>query len=132
MSEQNNPTGKEVTGIIIAIACVAHETLRAYSAAIGQELPAWEDAPEWMMQSTIDGVAFHLANPKATPEDTHKNWMAQKIRAGWVHGKVKDVALKMHPSIAPYVEIDEKEKAKGYLFKSNVDTLSKIFGVEQE
>ena len=132
MSESNNPTGKEVTGIVIAIACVAHETLRAYGAAIGQELPAWEDAPEWMMQSTIDGVAFHLANPKATPEDSHKNWMAQKIRAGWAYGKDKDVALKMHPCIAPYAEIDEKERIKDYLLKSNVDTLSKIFGVEQE
>lgn len=130
MSE-DQVSGKEVAGIVIAIAWVAHESVRAYKAALGEDTPAWEDAPEWMMQSSIDGVAYHLANPKATPEESHKNWMAQRIRDGWAYSPTTDTELKMHKCIVPYDQLDESDKVKDYLFKSNVDTLSKVFGVEQ-
>lgn len=128
MSE-DQVSGKEV--IVVAIAWVAHESVRAYKAALGEDMPAWEDAPEWMMQSSIDGVVYHLANPKATPEESHKNWMAQRIRDGWAYSPVTDAKLKMHKCIVPYDQLDESDKVKDYLFKSNVDTLSKVFGVEQ-
>lgn len=129
MTEQNM-SGQELTGSLIVIACVAHETNRAYCQALGDEsIPAWEDAPDWMKQSAFDGIAYHLQNPDCTPEDSHKNWMAQKTRDGWVYGKEKDAQLKMHPCMVPYDQLPFEQRVKDYLFKSSVETMAKILGL---
>lgn len=129
MSEENM-SGKELTGSIILIACMAHETNRAYCEANGDfSIPEWESAPQWMVQSAIDGVGHVLSNPEVTPEESHKNWMAQRIRDNWVYGKEKNVELKMHPSLVPYSELPQTEKVKDHLFVSTVKTMARMLGV---
>ena len=113
--------------LVIAIAKVAHEINRAYCAALGDETQvAWEDAPEWQQQSAIAGVEMHLANPDATPEQSHESWLAQKVAAGWVYGEVKDAEKKEHPCCRPYDELPQEQKAKDYLFRSVVHMLKDI------
>lgn len=113
--------------LVIAIAHVAHEINRAYCAALGDETQvAWEDAPEWQQQSAIAGVEMHLANPDATPEQSHESWLAQKVAAGWVYGEVKDAEKKEHPCCRPYDELPQEQKAKDYLFRSVVHMLKDI------
>lgn len=123
-------SGSELAGVVVLMASVAHETNRAYCEALGEPMLGWESAPEWQKQSAIDGVGFVLENPECTPEDTHKNWMAQKTRDGWVYGKEKDAALKMHPSMVPYDQLPFEQRVKDYLFKSSVLTMAKVLGLE--
>lgn len=112
---------------VLVIARVAHEINRAYCASLGDtSQPAWEDAPEWQQQSAIAGVEMHLANPDATPEQSHESWLAQKVAAGWVYGEVKDAEKKEHPCCRPYDELPQEQKAKDYLFRSVVHMLKDI------
>ena len=112
---------------VLVIARVAHEINRAYCASLGDtSQPAWEDAPEWQQQSAIAGVEMHLANPDATPEQSHESWLAQKVAAGWVYGEVKDAEKKEHPCCRPYDELPQEQKAKDYLFRSVFHMLKDI------
>lgn len=112
---------------VLVIARVAHEINRAYCASLGDtSQPAWEDAPEWQQKSAIAGVEMHLANPDATPEQSHESWLAQKIAAGWVYGEVKDAEKKEHPCVRPYDELPPEQKSKDYLFRSVVHMLKDI------
>lgn len=113
--------------VLLVIARVAHEINRAYCASLGDtSQPAWEDAPEWQQQSAIAGVEMHLANPDATPEQSHESWLAQKVAAGWVYGEVKDAEKKEHPCCRPYDELPAEQKSKDYLFRSVVHMLKDI------
>ena len=106
---------------VLVIARVAHEINRAYCASLGDtSQPAWEDAPEWQQQSAIAGVEMHLANPDATPEQSHESWLAQKVATGWVYGEVKDAEKKQHPCCVPYDQLPPEQKAKDYLFRAAV------------
>lgn len=112
---------------VLVIARVAHEINRAYCASLGDtSQPAWEDAPEWQQKSAIAGVEMHLANPDATPEQSHESWLAQKVADGWVYGEVKDAEKKEHPCCRPYDELPPEQKSKDYLFRSVVHMLKDI------
>jgi hypothetical protein len=109
------------------IARVAHEVNRAYCASLGDtSQPVWEDAPDWQQASARAGVAMHLANPDATPEQSHESWLAQKTAEGWTYGEVKDAAKKEHPCFLPYTELPAEQKAKDFLFRGVVHTLKDV------
>lgn len=116
--------------IVQIIASVAHGLNKRYCESLGDNsIPTWEEAPDWMVQSAIDGVGFHLMNPDATPDQSHKNWMAQKTRDGWVYGKEKNPELKMHPCMVKYDELPQHQRSKDYIFSATVHELSKIFNL---
>lgn len=107
------------------LARFAHEINRAYCQSIGDNSQeSWQDAPLWQKESAISGVKMHLANPDATPADSHNSWVAQKIADGWVYGVTKDPSKKTHPCIVHYEELPDHIKSKDYLFKAVVDLLS--------
>jgi hypothetical protein len=107
--------------IVTLIAMAAHEANRAYCASLGDltQLP-WDDAPQSEKDGKIAGVNMHLANPDATPEDSHASWLAEKVAAGWVYGPVKDAEKKEHPCCVPYAELPADQKAKDYIFRGVV------------
>lgn len=114
------------------IAQVAHEINRAYCASLGDTTqPAWDDAPDWQKASALAGVDMHLANPDATPEQSHESWLAQKTADGWTFGEVKDAEAKTHPCFKPYAELPAEQKAKDYLFRGVVHALKAIPDVAQ-
>lgn len=107
--------------IVTLIAMAAHEANRAYCLALGDVSQLlWDNAPDWQKESAIAGVNMHLANPDATPEDSHASWLAEKLDAGWKYGPVKDADKKEHPCCVPYAELPEAQKAKDYLFRGVV------------
>lgn len=107
------------------IAKVCHEVNRAYCLANGDNSqPAWEDAPEWQRQSAINGVQFHMANPDSKPEDSHENWMKEKVADGWVYGPVKNPETKEHPCMVPYNLLPLEQRTKDYLFISVVRAMA--------
>ena len=105
----------------IAIAMMCHAINAAYCQSMGDDSqPTWDDAPDWQRSSAIAGVEMHLANPDATPEQSHESWYKQKEAEGWKYGEVKDMEKKEHPCFLPYEELPDEQKAKDYLFRTTV------------
>lgn len=109
------------------IARVAHEVNRAYCQSIGDySQPTWFDAPDWQKESIIKGVEFHLANPDATPENSHESWLEVKRAEGWQYGPIKDAEAKYHPCFVPYNELPVEQRSKDYLFRGVVHALAEV------
>jgi hypothetical protein len=108
---------------IEACARAAHEANRAYCIAVGEALPPhWEDAPDWMRQSTRNGVAGAFAGN--TPEESHASWLAEKIATGWKYGPVKDPEKREHPCVLPYAELPLDQRAKDHLYLAVVRAMA--------
>ncbi len=118
-------SGQTVTGIdVVDVARVCHEANRAYCLALGDESqPSWDDAPEWQIQSAVNGVRYHAENPESGPENSHESWLAEKEVDGWVYGEVKDPDAKTHPCMVPFSELPQEQQLKDVLFLSIVRAL---------
>lgn len=117
----------EIKRLINLIAEAAHEINKAYCQAIGDESQVpWDSAPEWQKKSARQGVMFHLTNPSATPESSHQKWLEEKARDGWKYGDVKCAEKKEHPCFLPYSELEQEQRAKDYIFKQAVNSISVI------
>jgi hypothetical protein len=102
-----------------AIARTVHEALRGWAAAHGQhDIPAWDDAPDWMHASTRTSVLHALENGGADGRSQHEQWLAQKRADGWRHGPVKDAAAKTHPLMIPYDQLPDWERRKDTLINA--------------
>ena len=44
-------------------------------------------------------------------ENVHDAWAKQRLEDGWVWGEMRNDELKTHPSLVPYDELPESEKA---------------------
>jgi len=116
-----------------SIARVCHESNRAYCIGLGDNSQArWEDAPDWQVESAINGVNFHLENPTAGPDHSHIEWMKEKEENGWVYGEEKDPEAKTHPCIVLYEELPLEQRLKDSLFIAIVHALSQSLAEEQE
>ncbi|MDG3555642.1 RyR domain-containing protein [Acinetobacter bereziniae] len=116
----------------LAIAMICHSINAAYCQSLGDDSQvAWDDTPETHKQSLIAGVEMHLANPQATPEQSHESWYQQKETEGWTYGEFKDLEKKEHPCFLPYEELPLEQKAKDYLFRTTVHLMKDLPDVEE-
>lgn len=109
------------------IAKVCHEANKAYCEALGDySQESWEDAPEWQKDSIQLGVELHLSGDFG-PEASHESWMDNKLKAGWVHGKVKNskASPPTHPCLVPFEHLPLEQKVKDYVFRAIVHALGK-------
>jgi hypothetical protein len=102
----------------------AHEAIRAYCLALGDEsqLP-WDSAPEWQRESTRCGVRGVFQGN--TPRQSHQSWLDEKATTGWVYGPVKDPEKKQHPCIVPYDELPLEQQQKDQIFVAVVSELQR-------
>jgi hypothetical protein len=115
------------------IAEICHEANRIYCESLGDcTQTLWEVAPEWQKKSAVEGVRFHLANPNATPEDSHKEWLKTKEAEGWKYGEIKDVQKLEHPCMVPYGDLPSEQKVKDSLFLGIVNILRDQVDGDQE
>ena len=104
--------------IITEIAMDAHQLNKAYCEAIGDTSQvSWGKAEQWQKDSAINGVIFHITNQNVTPEQSHINWLGEKLATGWKYGPVKNVETKEHPCCVSYAELTTEQKVKDHLFK---------------
>ena len=109
---------------IKAAAAIVHEANKTYCESIGDNSqPSWIDAPDWQKESAIKGIEFVIKNPNATPEDSHKSWLAVKEADGWKYGEVKDADNKVHPCFVPYNELPKEQQFKDALYTTLVKQL---------
>ena len=115
----------DIKTIAIAdIARVAHEANRAYCRTLGDNSQdRWLDAPAWQVESAIDGVCAIVNGDVTKPEGSHKNWMEQKAKDGWIYGVQKNPATKTHPCMVPYDELPPEQRVKDSLFFAVVNAL---------
>lgn len=110
--------------MIARTARVCHEANRAWCLACGDaSQPAWHDAPQWQLDSAIDGVRFHLDNPDAGDSASHDNWMRHKLADGWTYGEVKDPEAKTHPCMVPFDQLPPEQQTKDRLFRAIVHAI---------
>lgn len=106
------------------IAELAHETTAQYARQIGEDAHlSWGDSPEWVRNSAMAGVSFHILNPNATAKETHDQWLLKKQEEGWSCGPTKDSERKTHPCMVPYEELSTAHRIKDHLFKAVVDAI---------
>ena len=75
-------------------------------------------APDWMKESTRDGVMFRINNPDKSPEDQHDNWLKHKQDTGWIYGPEKNTDRKTHPMMLPYKDVPQYEQNKDKIITS--------------
>ena len=101
----------------IQIAQIVHEANRAYCQTINDESQVlWKDTPEWQKESAVDGVRNILCGRVTKPEQSHESWLAEKERAGWKYGPVKNAETKEHPCFVPYAELPPEQQVKDAIF----------------
>lgn len=109
------------------IAPFCHEANRIITSVVKDVpvQPPWEDAPEDMKKSSIQGVLFALENPNATPEEQFKDWKKNKIADGWTYGPTRDNKAKIHPSLVDnYDQLSDGTKAKDSIFQLIVKAMT--------
>jgi hypothetical protein len=126
------------------IAAAIHETWRALSRAEGWSMQPNLDRPYGDLAEAdkddnraaarrmgeVLAIAGLMLTDKSTKPDAslpadlepmaeaeHNGWMDQRARAGWSWAATRDDAAKHHPSMLPYDQLPEREKAKD---RSNV------------
>jgi hypothetical protein len=104
------------------IAEVAWELYRGYCHAYGYQIgDDWDDLPQERRDRIIDGVAFHLARPDASPKDAHENWLK------WMTDQGKDPdSPQYQDTMVPWRFVPQYEKGKGFVFKAVVNALSRF------
>ena len=106
------------------VARLCHEANRHYCEILGDtSQPDWAHAPAWQRESAENGVLFHLNNPEATPEDSHKNWFQQKVEDGWKYGEVKDPEAKTHPCMVEYDKLPDEQRVKDSIFMGIINAV---------
>ncbi len=109
------------------IAKICHRVNRAYCQSLKDDSqPSWENAPDWQKRTMVNGVRFHLDNLDATAAAGHDKWMDEKRKEGWTYGAIKNVELKQHPCFLKFDDIPTEFKAKDFIFKTLVNSLSQI------
>lgn len=103
------------------VAQIIHAANREVQKLIGETVnPEWDDAEDWMKQSTISGVlGVYNGN---TPEMSHEAWIQTRLADGWVWGEVKDMELKTHPCLVPYNQLPPLQRIKDSLFGNIANT----------
>lgn len=108
----------------IQIAKVCHQANKAWCEANEDfSQKDWDSAEQWQKDSAVKGVEFRKENPDSPESSQHDAWMADKVKDGWIYGKVKDTDKKTHPCIVPFHELPVFQQKKDKLFQSIVDSL---------
>lgn len=108
----------------------AHEANRAWCLAHDDaSQPAWDNAPDWQRLSALKGVAGALAGN--TPEQSHADWLAEKLATGWRLGPVKRPDVKEHPCMVSYAELPPAQRAKDLIFTEVVRAMAAAWGTQE-
>lgn len=103
---------------------MCHELVRAVQKANGEDVvyPHWEDAEQWMRDSSIDMVRSVMDGQSS--EQIHERWMAQRLAEGWRYGPVKDLTAKTNPNLVPYLDLPVRQWVKDRLVRAMIQAVT--------
>lgn len=111
----------------IDIAEVCHAANCALCASIGDRiLPPWDQLSLGEQRTVMQGVQAALNDPGISSRESHANWMAAKIRDGWVYGEETNDSKKTHKCLVPYDNLPPEQQAKDALFLNVIKSLSPL------
>jgi hypothetical protein len=115
------------------IAAAAHEINSLYCVALGDtSQPPWFEAPQWQIESAMEGVEAIIEYPDITPEQQHDKWRELKLADGWVYGPEKDSDKKTHPCMVDYRDLPACQRAKDTIFGAVVRGLLSVGHAEKD
>ena len=119
-----------------------------------QAVTHWENLSETYQKSNIAQIQFHVerfsdsnigirqksahSSEFAFKEEDllklakaeHERWCKERKADGWVYGKKRDNAKKIHPSLVPWEELSEEDKQKDVDVIQRIITLFDRIGLE--
>ena len=75
----------------------------------------WNNLSEFQRENAANAVKKIYSDPHRTPEELHDLWMEPLIKDGWTCGEYNH-ALKTHPSILPFEELEDSEVLKDFIW----------------
>lgn len=111
------------------IAKIVHENNKVYCSVLGDHShKSWEDSSDELKLSAIEGVEKVIMRGFISPDESHSNWLKDRVAKGWVYGKSKDLELKTHPCMVSYEDLPLQDKIKDRMFIDLVVALGVMIG----
>lgn len=101
----------------IAIA-IATDLQDSYHRFRGDDEALWDDIPDERKMEILTTAEELLEDP--TPENAHKIWMADRLKAGWKLGEKMDVDSRTSPYLVDYEELEDDIKWKDWLWVNTI------------
>lgn len=105
--------GRKISRTVAQVLCKAHLLSGQDSASflkgsvMAKKVP-YTPQPLDIRSVTLPESLVELTEKLA--EHIHDTWAAQRMKDGWVYGKVRDDSLRQHPCLIPYDQLSEEEK----------------------
>jgi hypothetical protein len=97
---------------VLHCARLIHGAVEALNRSIDEPTLSWDQSRD----SVIAGINRVLENPAESPDQNHREWMAYRLKEGWVYGPTKDIVAKTHPCLVPFEELPPIQQAKDLIF----------------
>lgn len=108
----------------VQAAKTGHEVTLALKLFFGEEaMPVWDKLPAETKHRNIIGVNAVIENPDITPAEIHQVWVDTMLKEGWRVGPKYDTIKKAHPSLVPYMELEDNQKLKDVLYLAAVKSI---------
>lgn len=108
----------------IQAAKTGHEITLALKLFHGEEaMPVWDKLPAETKHRNIIGVNAVIDKPDITPAEIHQVWVETMLKEGWRVGPKYDTIKKAHPSLVPYMELEDNQKLKDVLYLAAVKSI---------
>ncbi len=106
---------------ILQIAKTCHEVHRTYCKSIGHETqPCWEETSQEHKNVVVNSVEKIISSDIKVSEESHKNYVIEKMKQGWVYGETYSIENKTNPRIVPYEDLSTEQRTKEELFFTTV------------
>lgn len=77
----------------------------------------WADREEAFRAQFLEAIARQCGPERSvSPEDLHDDWVRAYEKMGWRYGPVRDRAVKTHPDMVPFDQLEQREQDKDAVF----------------
>lgn len=109
---------------IEAIACTAHEAVKAWARTQGDfSHDAWGMTSLAHKNRMREGVLARLERPEETAEENHERWTDYMVADGWQWGPERDEDKQIHPALVEWENLPVTYRARNEIFTAVVKAL---------
>lgn len=108
---------------IECITKAVYEVHRQYCVMLGDNSHvSWDELDPELKRVALTATRG-INDYNLSAEDSHKAWVSAKKGAGWTYGKTKNQAVKEHPCLVAFSELDPHQQAKDELWITVVKSM---------